>query len=52
MFGDTGEQLKLRDGKPQGRVGGPGGPAHGSPQPGHDVGHLRPDLLLPRVASR
>ena len=46
MLGHTGKQLKLSHGKPEGRVGRAGRATHGSPQPGDDVGHFRPDLLL------
>jgi hypothetical protein len=47
VLGDAGEQLELGHGKPEGGVGGPGRPAHGATQPGHDVGQLRADLLAP-----
>jgi hypothetical protein len=46
VLGHTGKQLELSHGKPEGRVGGAGRATHGSPQPGHDVGHFGPDLLL------
>jgi hypothetical protein len=46
VLGHAGKQLELRHGKPEGRVGRAGRATHGSPQPGHDVGHFRTDLLL------
>jgi hypothetical protein len=52
VFGDAGEQLKLRYREPEGGVGRAGGPAHGPAQPGHDIGQLGADLLrtgLPRA---
>jgi hypothetical protein len=49
MFGHAGKQLELRHGQAKGRVGRTGGAAHGSPQPGDDVGHLRANLLLSRA---
>jgi hypothetical protein len=45
VLGHAGKQLELGHGKPEGRVGRAGRAAHGSAQPGHDVGHLRTDLL-------
>jgi hypothetical protein len=45
VFGYAGEQLKLGHGKFQGGVGRARRPAHGPPQPGHDAGQFRADLL-------
>jgi hypothetical protein len=46
VLGHAGKQLKLGHGKPQRGVGRACGPAHGPPQPGHDVGQHRADLFL------
>jgi hypothetical protein len=45
VLGHAGKQLELRHGKPESGVGRAGRAPHGSPQPGHDVGHFRPDLV-------
>jgi hypothetical protein len=45
VFGDAGKQLELGHGKAEGRIGGTRRPAHGTAQPGHNIGQLRADLL-------
>src|ERR1700683_4365228 len=46
MFADAGEQFELGYREPERGIGGTRGPAHRSPQPGHDVGQLGADLFL------